>query len=123
MKRGRRSRRAAITIAVIAVVIAIIYGLRMPIAKFALAKGLGAATGTAVSVGGLSMHGGHGQLTNVRISAHHGEQLAYLPRVDVTYNLHDFLPGSTHRYGLRAITVYHPQITVVHNPDGTYNLP
>ncbi len=55
----------------------------------------------------------------------HGEQLAHLPRVDVSYNLHDLLPGSRsrHLYGLRAITIYNPRITVVHNPDGTYNLP
>ncbi len=59
MKRGR-SRRALIAILAIAAITAIVYGARIPIAKFALAKGLGAATGTSVSVGSLSMHGGRG---------------------------------------------------------------
>src|SRR5579872_1392062 len=123
MKRGR-SRRALIAILVIAAVIVIVYAARIPIAKFALAKGLGGATGTSVSIGTLSVGGGRGVLTDVNVSAH-GERLAHLPRVDVSYNLHDLLPGShsAHRYGLHAITVYEPRITVVHNPDGTYNLP
>ena len=121
MKRSA-SRGAVITIAVLVAVAAIVYAFRMPIAVFAFTKGLGAATGTSVSLGRLSLHGGHAVLTNVRIAAHN-EQLAYIPRVDVAYNLHDLLPGSKHLYGLHALTIYHPQITVVHNPDGTYNLP
>ncbi|HET9096105.1 MAG TPA: hypothetical protein VFN37_05560, partial [Candidatus Baltobacteraceae bacterium] len=118
----RRSRGAVIAIVVIIAVAAAVYAFRLPVARFAFAKGLGAATGTSVSIGRLSMHGGRAVLTNVRISAHR-EPLAVLPRVDVAYNLHDLLPGSKHRFGLRAITIYQPRITIVHNPDGTYNLP
>ena len=120
--KNRRSRGAVIGLAAIVVVAAFIYIFRMPVAQFALVKGLGAATGTTVTIGHLSLRGGHAVVTNARMSAH-GEQLAFIPRVDVNYNLHDLLPGSKHLYGLRAITIYHPQITVVHNPDGTYNLP
>lgn len=118
----RRRSRGAVVVVVLLALAAVVYAFRSPITVFALTKGLGAATGTSVSLGRLSTHSGHAVLTDVRISAHK-EQLAFLPRVDVNYDLHDLLPGSKHLYGLHAITVYHPQITVVHNPDGTYNLP
>ncbi|HEY9180539.1 MAG TPA: hypothetical protein VIO32_07450, partial [Candidatus Baltobacteraceae bacterium] len=121
MKR-RRSRGAVVVVAVIVALAALIYVFRAPVTVFALTKGLGAATGTSVSLGHLSMRGGHAVVTNVRISARR-QQLAFVPRVDVTYDLHDLLPGSKHLYGLRALTLYHPRITLVHNPDGTYNLP
>jgi hypothetical protein len=121
--RNRRSRGAVIGLAAIVVVAALIYAFRIPVVQFAFAKGIGAMTGTSVSIGRLSMRGGHAVVSNVRVSAHGGEQLAVLPRIDVAYNLRDLLPGSKHMYGLRAITIYRPRITVVHNPDGTYNLP
>ena len=120
--KSRRSRGAVIGLVVLLVIAAFVYAFRMPLAQYALTKGIGAATGTNLSIGHLSMHGGHAVVDNVRMSAH-GEQLAYIPRVDVRYNLHDLLPGSRHLYGLRAIAMYHPRITVIHNPDGTYNLP
>jgi hypothetical protein len=122
MRRGL-SRGAVIGLAVLVAIAAIVYAFRMPLAQFALTKGIGAATGTSVSVGHLTMHGGQAVVQDVRVSAHHGQQLAYIPRVEVRYNLHDLLPGSRHLYGLRAMTIYNPRITVVHNPDGTYNLP
>lgn len=118
----RGSRGRVIAVVAILAVAALVYAFRLPAARFVLAKGLGAATGTSISIGRLSMRGGRASLTNVRISAHH-EPLALLPRVDVAYNLHDLLPGSRHRYGLRTITIYQPRITIVHNPDGSYNLP
>jgi hypothetical protein len=68
MKRGR-SRRAVIGIFAVIIILAVVYALRMPVAKFALAKGMGAATGTSVSVGTLSMHDGHARLTGVTVSA------------------------------------------------------
>ncbi|HET6894738.1 MAG TPA: translocation/assembly module TamB domain-containing protein [Candidatus Baltobacteraceae bacterium] len=121
MKR-RRSRGAVIGLAILIAVAAIAYAFRMPLAQFALTKGIGAATGTSVSVGHLTMHNGRAIVENVRMSAR-GQQLAFIPRVEVRYNLHDLLPGSQHLYGLRAMSIYHPRVTVIHNPDGTYNLP
>ena len=118
------SKRVA-ALAGIAILLLIIcaIALRGPIVRFAAAAGLGAATGTKVSFGDISLHTGHATVTDMRMTAHGGEQLAYIPRVEVAYNLHELLPGSKHRYGLHALTIYRPQITVVHNPDGTYNLP
>ena len=119
----RRSWVAFITIAILLALAGSAYAFRGSVARFALTKGLGAATGTHVSVGTLDLHAGHATLHDVRLSAHGGEQLAFIPRAEVVYNLRDLLPGSRHLYGLHSITIYRPQITVIHNPDGTYNLP
>jgi hypothetical protein len=116
------SRGAVVGAAVILAIAAIIYAFRIPVAQFALAKGLGAATGTSVSIGRLSLRSGHAVVTDVRVNGH-GAPLAYIPRAEVAYSLRDALPGSKHLYGLHALTIYNPQITVVHNPDGSYNLP
>lgn len=120
---GRTGRVWAGVLAAVVLIGIAVYSLRGPIARAALPAIVGAATGTKVSFGGISLHGGHATLTNVTMSAHGGERLAYVPRVDISYNLHDLLPGSKHRFGLHSIVVYRPQITIVHNPDGSYNLP
>lgn len=120
---SRRTRVVVLTIVIAAALAGSAYAFRSSVARYALTKGLAAATGTKVSIGALDLHAGHATLRNLSISAHHGEQLAFIPRAEATYNLHDLLPGSRHLYGLRSITVYHPRITVVHNADGTYNLP
>jgi autotransporter translocation and assembly factor TamB len=122
MKTTMLSKRM-VALAIIAVVVICVVVFRGPILRVGAADILGAATGTKVSFGSIALHGGHATLTNVRMSAHGGEPLAYVPRIDVAYNLRELLPGSNHRFGLHAITVYRPRITVVHNPDGSYNLP
>ena len=119
----KRTRKGIVAVVAIAVILGLLYIFRFPVTQFALTKGIGAVTGTSVAVGRLSMHGGQAVVSDVRVSAHHGEQLAFLPRVVVRYDLRDLLPGSGHRFGLRSITIYRPRITVVHNPDGSYNLP
>ena len=99
------------------------YALRSSLGAWAIPKIAGAATGTSVSFGGMQLHGRNATFTGVKIASHAGQQIAYIPRVYVTYKLRDLLPGSTHRFGLSSVVVDHPQITIVHNPDGTYNIP
>jgi hypothetical protein len=120
--RRSKSRGAVVVAAVVLVIAAIIYAFRIPVAEFVLAKSIGAATGTSVSIGHLSLRGGSAVVTDVHVQGP-GARLAYIPRIDFAYNLRDVLPGSKHLYGLHALTIYNPQITVVHNADDTYNLP
>ncbi len=120
---NRLRSKPAIVLGVLVVIAACIFIFRGQLLRFGAAKIVGSATGTQASFGSIALHGGKATITGVRLIGHGGEQLAYVPRIEVGYNLRDLLPGSTHRYGLRWVTVYHPQITVIHNPDGTYNLP
>ncbi|MFN2450046.1 MAG: translocation/assembly module TamB domain-containing protein [Candidatus Baltobacteraceae bacterium] len=106
-----------------AVAVAVLVLLSQPaLSRNLVASILGHATGTAVSLGGMHVNATGATLTDVLVSAK-GERLARIPRIEVRYTLHDLLPGSTHLYGLHAVDVYRPRITVVHKPDGTYNLP
>ncbi|HET7812824.1 MAG TPA: translocation/assembly module TamB domain-containing protein, partial [Candidatus Baltobacteraceae bacterium] len=118
----RRNRMAAIGVLAALVLIVAVLLAQPAFSKGLVAKVLGSATGTQMEFGGMELHGSHATLTDVRVSAK-GEQLARIPRIDVAYDMHDLLPGSKHLYGLHAITVYRPRVTVVHKADGTYNLP
>lgn len=57
-----------------------------------------------------------------RITNGRGEPVFAADRLDVRYSLRDLLPGSTRRFGLVALDVARPQLTLVHYPDGTYNV-
>ena len=71
----------------------------------------------------MNLHGRNATFTGVTVSSRAGQKLAYIPSVKATYDLRDLLPGSKHRFGLSSIVVDRPQITIVHNPDGSYNIP
>lgn len=118
--RGKRLAGAGVALACVA---ALAIALLQPgVQKIAVAKILGMATGTTVSFADVSFHRGHATLAGVTVSDR-GKPLARIPRVDVRYSLGDLLPGSAHLYGVHALTIYRPRITVVRLPDGTYNLP
>ncbi len=120
-----RSSRWLIALGAVAVVVAAVVVLlftQPALSRGVVAKVLGSATGTQMQFGGMALHHDGAVLTDVSVSAK-GEPLARIPRMVVSYNLRDLLPGSQHLYGLHAITVYNPRVTVVHKPDGTYNLP
>ncbi len=121
MRSAKRRRLAAAAITLLLLIAALI-AFRNPIVRMAAPAIVGMATGTKVSVDQVSLGGTRATLTGIRMSAR-GEPLAYVPKAELAYTLRGLLPGSDHRFGLRALTVYQPQITVVRNPDGTYNLP
>ncbi|HZZ65080.1 MAG TPA: translocation/assembly module TamB domain-containing protein [Candidatus Baltobacteraceae bacterium] len=114
-------RLTGLGIALLVLLIALI-AAHTAIIRFVAEQALGRATGSRVTFGNVALHSGAVTITGARVSVR-GEPLAYIPRIDVQYNLHELLPGSSHRYGLHAVTVYDPRVTVVHNPDGSYNVP
>ncbi len=61
-------------------------------------------------------------LTGVTVTNRAGEPVLAAERVDVVYSLRDLLPGSRHRFGLRAVDIEHPRVTLIHHADGTYNV-
>ena len=53
-----------------------------------------------------------------------GEPLARIAHLSVSYNLRDaLLPGGKRLFGLSAMRVERPQVTIIHRPDGSYNVP
>ena len=51
-----------------------------------------------------------------------GEPVLSADRLDVEFSLRDLLPGGKRRFGLRAIDVQRPLLTLIHHADGTYNV-
>ena len=62
--------------------------------------------------------------TGIRVSDRAGEPVFDANRLDAGYSLHALLPGrDERRFGLSFIDLERPQLTLIHHPDGTYNLP
>lgn len=121
--RWTKGALAAAIACALALVIGLVYAFRNPIAGFGLSQGIGAATGMHVSFGGVSVHGDRATFKNVTLGPKNGETLARIGTVNVRYNLRDVLPGGKRLYGLESVDVVNPHVTVVHNADGSYNLP
>ncbi|HYZ16562.1 MAG TPA: hypothetical protein VE591_09185, partial [Candidatus Acidoferrum sp.] len=51
-----------------------------------------------------------------------GEPVFDAARVDVRFSLRDLLPGSRHRFGLTAVDLEKPVLTLIHHADGSYNV-
>jgi hypothetical protein len=51
-----------------------------------------------------------------------GEPVLSADRLDVQFSLRDLLPGGRRRFGLRAVDLQRPQLTLIHHADGTYNV-
>lgn len=60
-------------------------------------------------------------LDDLRVSRD-GYPLLRVRRIAVAYRLRDLLPGSGHRFGLRAVRIDGAKITLVRFPDGSFNL-
>ncbi|MBV9333694.1 MAG: translocation/assembly module TamB domain-containing protein [Candidatus Eremiobacteraeota bacterium] len=65
----------------------------------------------------------HATLENVSVTSQRNEPIAEIARVEVAYNLRDLFPGAARLYGLKALDVESPHVTIVRRPDGTFNLP
>lgn len=114
-------KRAAL---VMAAILALGFGTivdRHAIVQFIVTRAIGLATGYDVTIGDERLGASHGAFEHVHV-AKGGEPVVDARRVDVWYSLRDLLPGSRHRFGLTAVSIDRPVITVVRHKDGTYNL-
>ena len=118
----RKRWRAALLALVVLVLVVVALVLLFPssAARVALSV-IGPLTGYNVTVGELRLQSNHGALVDVHVSRG-GQPVLDAQRIDLYYNLRDLLPGSRHRYGLTGVTIDRPQITIVHNLNGTYNI-
>ena len=116
-----RKRYGALAALVVTAVVVFVAVFHNGAARFALSNVVGLFTGYWVQVGDLRLGSDHGALVDVHVTRG-GDPVLDASRIDVYYNLRDLLPGSRHRFGLRAITIDRPQITIVHHGNGTYNI-
>lgn len=117
--RKRISAAVAVLVVIVAVVLVAVF--HNGAARFALSNVVGLATGYHVSTGEVRLGSRHGALVDVHVTRG-GQTVLDAKRIDLYYNPRDLLPGSKHRFGLTAVTIDRPQITIVHNENGTYNI-
>ena len=112
--------RVGLVAAVVVVALAVV-AWHHAVARFAVSSIIGLTTGYHVEIGEMRLGRDHGAFLDAHLSRK-GEPVLDAQRVDLYYHLRDLLPGSRHRFGLIGITIDHPQITIVHHRDGSYNL-
>jgi len=81
-----------------------------------------ARAGYELSYGTLRNRGGHLAMTSVRLRAAGREPLFAAARVDLAYSLTKIF-GSGSPYGVTAVELDAPRVTVVHHADGSWNIP
>ncbi len=116
-----KGRRRAVLIGA-GVLVLIVLGVILflgPLARTGISLG-GRLAGYVVTYGDLTNRGGHLTITRPDVSATGREPLFTAERIDVAYSLHDVF-GGPYLYGISAIEIDRPKITIVHHKDGTYN--
>ncbi len=117
-----KRRRIAWALLAAAIVLAIVaVALRRPLTRLAVEWIANVAIGANVHIEGLDVSASRIALRGVRIDRQGGPLLT-ADAITVDYTLRDLLPGGERRYGLRAINVVHPVLTVRRKADGTLNL-
>ncbi len=81
----------------------------------------GALTGDRIGIGDLSFSPHRIVLSNVDVSRG-ADPLFAADRVDVRYDLHALLFGGERRYGLSAVSLERPRVTIVRHADGSFDL-
>ncbi|MDB5029232.1 MAG: hypothetical protein JWO66_2921, partial [Candidatus Eremiobacteraeota bacterium] len=91
------------------------------VAAFGLRAAVG-ALGYDLTAERLRMNASSLSMAGLVVRNRAGEPVLIADRLDVEYSLRALLPGSKHRFGLRAVDVQRPRLTLIHHADGTYNV-
>ncbi|HTX57522.1 MAG TPA: translocation/assembly module TamB domain-containing protein [Candidatus Acidoferrales bacterium] len=86
-----------------------------------LPRALGLATHTQVAIARVSIGSAGATLSGITMTKG-DEPLFAARRLAIDYDLRDLLPGSRHRFGLRAVVLDHPVFTLERHADGSYNI-
>jgi autotransporter translocation and assembly factor TamB len=113
-------RRRAILLGAVGLIVAAIVVTRPPVLAALLPRVIALATGYDAQFAA-DFENGRVSLANVRVTRS-GELVLTAARVDVAYSVRDLLPGSAHRFGLTAIRIDRPVLTLVRHKDGSYNI-
>lgn len=118
--RARLIALLAASAAILAAVLVVAFG-HDALASFGL-RAVGGMLGYEVGAQRTHVTGSSLALADVVIRNHSGEPVLTADHVDIAFSLRDLLPGSKHRFGLRAVDIARPQLTLIHHADGTYNV-
>ncbi len=108
--------------ALIAIAFVLLVANRHAVMRSVLWPLTGAVTGYSVAYDALQVGPSAMFVRGLRIG-HGGDPLFDAKRVTIAYAARDLLPGSTHRFGVRAIDIESPVLTIVRHSDQSLNLP
>ncbi len=122
--KGTRKRRwwsaAAIALFCLAVVA---FWQSQTLLRLAIVGGAQALGHVHLSFGHTHIGSDRAVFENVHVSSLGNEAIAWIPRLEVGYDLRDLLPGGRRLYGLKSVEADFPHVTIVRHADGTYNVP
>jgi hypothetical protein len=121
VRRDRVAARRAV-LGVLAVLVILLVAFRAPLARGAVCAVLDLVSGDRVAMDGLTVSPTTLGVAGLAVERD-GAPLLAARRVDVRYDLRRLLFGGGPRYGLSAVTLVRPRLTVIRHADGSFNLP
>jgi autotransporter translocation and assembly factor TamB len=117
----RRFRAVLIAVAaVLIVLVAVGWGAHDAVAQ-TIVKSFARKYGYNVSFGRLDLGLSSAHIDGVTVRNTAGQPVFSAQRIDVRYSLEALYKG-THRFGLDFAEIVRPHVTLIHNPDGSYNV-
>ncbi len=123
MKRSRTSRRWTAVAALLLCAVAVAFWQRQALARLAIVAGVKIFAHERLSFASSQITLDHALFGGVRVRSLRDEPVADIARLELSYDLRDLLPGGHRLYGLKAVEVDSPHVTIVRRPDGTFNVP
>ena len=115
--------RALLLAAAIAVSVALgAFAARDAILKVAVTSGFALVSGDRLRVDGLRIGSAGSVFTGVSVTTRDGDPLFAADRVTLVYSLGEAIAGRSSRYGLSAVAVDRPVVSIVRHADGSYNI-
>ncbi len=78
--------------------------------------------GDNVSADAVRLSAGHLTVLGLRVRSLRDEPVLEADRLNVAFDLRDMLPGGRRLYGLAAVDVARPHLTIIRRADGTFNI-
>ena len=118
----RRNTRIAVTVGLIVLALVAAVAIFHDAAVAAVVRSVAGGMGYNVAFDRLNVGLSAAVAENLTVTNRAGEPVLSADRLELQYVLRDLLPGGKHRFGLSAADVERPLITLIHHPDGTYNI-
>ncbi|MGP6192561.1 MAG: translocation/assembly module TamB domain-containing protein [Vulcanimicrobiaceae bacterium] len=116
----RRRVRLGLVSAVVVTALLLI-AFRGPLSRALIAGVLDLASGDTIAFDGLEVRADHAVVSGLAVERG-SDPLLDADRVEIRYRLRDLLPGATRRYGLVALDLRRPRLTLVRHADWNTNL-
>ena len=89
----------------------------------AILRGVASAAGYNVTFGRLAVGLDAATAMGTNVTNRAGEPVFEAGRIDVRYSIRNVLPGSgRRRFGISALDIQRPTVTLIHHADGSYNV-